>query len=367
MGAAEVYELNGAVTDDARVAGQMVILGSDAAVADDMLVAAHTLDSRDGSLIGGELRFASAQALLGGNVETSVWGAASAVRLSGDIGGDVTLDFGDTRADSVIPVMPSFGTSGTTYQFLIPLGLTVDDSAQISGELRYTSLIEARSGADVAPVRTTPATVTAAAPVPPYVTAAFDYARRVGTLLLVGALLLLARAGWVRRSAESVRSRYLHNAGWGLVAFFGFFVVALMLLVGTIALTSFAGWLTLGGLAAAIFGTGALADVSFILAFVLVVNYIAQVVVSVMAGRWILERIYPAWAEQPWAHLLVGVLLLAFLEAIPFLGFWVGLVVVMPVLGVLWDGARARLRRSEERRVKSEEVGTPAAGAPMAA
>lgn len=349
LGAAEVLEINGTVTDDIRVAAQTALLGEDAAIGDDAFIAAYTLQSLAGSSVGGNLGFATAQTALAGDVVHSVWGSSMAVRLAGDVGGDVTLELGDLQEATVLPFWPS--TSGATLPPLptTPVGLTVAEGAQVNGQLYYTSTLEATLGTTLAnmPIRTEPPVTSIAAPITQTTTVlsvALDYLRRVVTLLLVGVLVLGLRSVWVQQSAETIRTRYLHSAGWGIVAYIAFFVVAAILLIGVIALTSIAGGLTLGGLAATLLGIGTLTEAGYILAFLLVVNYIAQVVVSVMVGHWLLKRLYPAWAERPFVQLIVGVLLLAVLEAIPYVGMVVGWFVVLPVLGVLWETGRTFLR-----------------------
>ena len=74
----------------------------------------------------------------------------------------------------------------------------------------------------------------------------------------------------------------------------------------------------------------------------------------------------PAWAERPLAQLALGVLLLALVEMIPWVGGVVAWFVVLPVLGVIWDGASALLGRARPT-PSSPMVAPPAAGAPMSA
>ena len=72
------------------------------------------------------------------------------------------------------------------------------------------------------------------------------------------------------------------------------------------------------------------------LAFGLVVTYVSKIVVGFWGGRALLRSIKPEWAEKPIWSMLVGVLIVALLLAIPFLGglFW--LVFTLFGLGALW-------------------------------
>jgi cytoskeletal protein CcmA (bactofilin family) len=354
MGAAEVIHINGVVTDDMRIAGQAIVLEETAQVQDDAFVAAYLLENRAGSRVGGNLAFATAQTLLAGEVAESVWGSATGVRIDGVVGKDVTLDFTGVEPTTIIPTMPSFSGNVLPTFPVIPVGLTVNEGAKIEGQLHYTSTMEAAIDAALTtpPVRTVPpvtstGVITPAPVVPatsPAVTAFFDYVRRVTALLLAGLVLLGIRSTWVQQRSESVRTHYVTDLVRGLVAYIAFFVVAVLLFFVVIGVTIFAGRLTLGAVAVTFFGVGAVTEVGFILSFLLLVNFVAQVIMSVMIGRWLLARWYPAWAGRPIAQLSVGVLLIALLEAIPFVGGLVGLLIVLPVLGDLWEWGRTSLQ-----------------------
>ena len=75
--------------------------------------------------------------------------------------------------------------------------------------------------------------------------------------------------------------------------------------------------------------------------YIAFVAYMAQIVVSCMAGRWLLQRTQPAWAERPIIPLVVGLILYVILTAIPWLGGFVGLLVALLGMGALWDWGRA--------------------------
>src|SRR5205085_6447309 len=101
------------------------------------------------------------------------------------------------------------------------------------------------------------------------------------------------------------------------------------------------GYLTLGGLVAMIVSLGVLLNAALVVGYIAFVAYMAQIVVSCMAGRWLLQRTQPAWAERPIIPLVVGLILYVILTAIPWLGGFVGLLVALLGMGALWDWGRA--------------------------
>ena len=144
--------------------------------------------------------------------------------------------------------------------------------------------------------------------------------------------------------ADSVEARPLPNLLWGLVAFVAFVAAAITILMLTIALAIALGYLTLGGLAALIVGIGLLIDAALVIGYIAFVGYAAAVVIAYMAGRWLLRKVQPAWAERPIGPLAVGLILYSILTAIPWLGTLVGLLVTLLALGALWDWGRATIQ-----------------------
>jgi hypothetical protein len=125
----------------------------------------------------------------------------------------------------------------------------------------------------------------------------------------------------------------------------GFVVAVIMILILTIALAVMFGYLTLGGLAAMIVGLGMLVDVTLVLGGIAYLSFVAQVVIAYMAGRWLLQKVQPAWAERPVVPLAVGLIVYVMLRAVPGLGTLVGWLVVLLALGALWDWAQTTLQR----------------------
>jgi hypothetical protein len=175
------------------------------------------------------------------------------------------------------------------------------------------------------------------------------YFQRFVGLLLVGLLLLWLAPAWTRRLADSVEARPLPSLAWGLVAFVAFIAAVIAILILTIMLAIAFGYLTLGALAGLSVALGLLLDAALVIGYVAFVGYVAAVIVAFMAGRWLLRKAQPAWAERPLPPLAVGLILYIVLTAIPWLGTLVGLLVILLALGALWDWGRAMIQRQRPR------------------
>jgi hypothetical protein len=90
---------------------------------------------------------------------------------------------------------------------------------------------------------------------------------------------------------------------------------------------------------------GLLVNTMLVIGSIAFMSYVAQVLIAYMAGRWILQRVQPAWAERPVVPLVAGLILYIILRAIPVLGTLVGWLVVLLALGALWEWGRAAFRR----------------------
>jgi hypothetical protein len=105
------------------------------------------------------------------------------------------------------------------------------------------------------------------------------------------------------------------------------------------------GALTLSGLSVTVAFLGLLGIFVLVFGFTLAMAYVAQIIVSVLGGKLILEKVKPEWAEHKVWPLVLGVVLFALLTSIPVLGALVGLVVVLMGLGALWIFGRELFKK----------------------
>lgn len=339
--------ITGRVGDDVRAAGQAIMVGPSAQIGGDLAVAGMSLENQAGSNVSGDVLVGAYQALLAGTIGKDVRGGMSRLELRGAIGGDVDVAVnGDEGAFSPVQFSPAAQTPIPT----VHPNLMVADSARIGGKLIY----ESSAAATISPAAqvaggTTFNQVSAPQAATPARSPALTYLQRLAGLLLVGVLLLWLLPAWTRRLADNVETKPLPTLGWGLVAFVAFIAAVLGILIATIILAIIFGYLTLGGLVGMIISVGLLANATLVIGYIAFAAYIAQIVVSYMAGRWLLQHTQPAWVEWPIVPLALGLVLYVILRAIPVLGTLVGLFVVVLGLGALWEWGRATFTRPRAR------------------
>ena len=219
-------------------------------------------------------------------------------------------------------------------------GLTVEDGAQIEGDITYSSVAEARIGSRA---QVTGAIVQQAPKVQPEEEPSFG--SRVGAavrwlvvLFLLGSTLLWLFPDKVVGAADTLVARPTGSLGWGLVALLGFPIAMLLVLVLTAVLTMAFGMLSLGPGAALVLVVGLLAELALAAKLWVAVFYLAPALVSFVGGRWLLKG-KSAVERSRYLGLLVGLIILAALILIPFLGAAVRLFVVIVGVGAgaLWS------------------------------
>ncbi|WP_298582798.1 polymer-forming cytoskeletal protein [uncultured Kocuria sp.] len=353
MAAAQTVVIEGTVGDDARVASQVLLLGEQARVADDLVTAGYSLETRPGAEIGGDVLLGAYQALLAGTIDGDVTAGAAALALAGAIGGDVQADVGS--ADEVGAAWAP--TTGVTVPQVDP-GLTVTDAARLDGDLSYRSGTEAAiaPGAEIAGEVVYDPVVVEEDPAAPAGPLALLIAglRLFVTLFVVGLLALWLLPRTLNGAAGTLRSRPWLSLGWGALAVAGTAVALLAVLVVSILLAIALGWLTLAGLAAAVVATGVVLDLVLVLGLVLAVALLAPVVVGYTTGGLLLRDPAPAGFGKRVLALALGLLIYVLLRAVPFLGPVVALLVALFGVGALvvwaWDAARrGRARRRADR------------------
>jgi cytoskeletal protein CcmA (bactofilin family) len=350
IGAGQSVEIGGEVDDDVRIAGQALLLSEDASVGDDLIAAAYSLQNEPESNVGGTLWYAGYQALLAGTVGEDLAGAANALTLGGEIGGDADVDV-DGEEGGAAP--PAFVPVPQVPIPTVEPGLTLTDSALIGGNLTYQSSTEAqidpgaRIEGDVVreerPVEEEEATRS------PVAETVLEALRSLVSLVLVGLLLMWLAPGWIRRRAYTVLDRPLASLGWGLLGLIAFLILGMVIVLVTILLAIVLGLLTLGGLVALVIILGLLAEAALVLIFLITTNYLAQIIVGFVAGVLLLESVLPGRGAGRFLPLVVGLIVYVILRAVPVLGPIVGLIVVLLGLGALLIWVWTTVRRGHTR------------------
>jgi cytoskeletal protein CcmA (bactofilin family) len=360
IAAGQSISVRGKVADDARIAGMALTLDSTAQVGDDVVAAGFSIEDKKGSSVGGDFIYGGYQALLAGDVAQDLTVGVGGLQLSGSVGGDVKAEVGEAEEGPPPTFFMSFMPDVPTMPS-VPMGLTVDEGAQIGGKLDYTSASEwSIPGGVVAGAITRhepEIEVEEEVVVSPARRAAdwfLRHLRQLVTLLLVGLLMVWVVPGWTEKATGALRARPLPSLGWGVVSIAAFIFALLILLIVTILIAVIFGVITLGGLAGTTAWTGVLTIALLVFFFSIAVTYVTKVLVSFLGGRLILARLKPDWAEGRIWPLVVGVVLFIIITAIPILGWLVKLVVVLLGLGALWLLGRDIYRQRRAVPVETE-------------
>jgi hypothetical protein len=167
--------------------------------------------------------------------------------------------------------------------------------------------------------------------------------RQYVSVLVVGLLLLWLAPRLLRGAADAVRQRPLASFGIGIVALIGVAVGLVVVLIVTILLTILLALLGLGPLAGATVFAGivAMAIIAFLL--FLALTFGAPAAVGLGLGR-LLFRDGGSFGRA-FAALALGVLVVVLVAAIPVVGGWLQLLLVLLGLGALvlaWLSRRSR-------------------------
>jgi cytoskeletal protein CcmA (bactofilin family) len=344
IAAGQSVVINGKVMDDARIAGAVLQVGDKASIGDDLISAGASLEVKKGSQVGGDLVVGTGQALLAGDVANNVLAGAGSLELRGNIGGNVKAEVGDPNQDTGgSPMSMFFPKSEVPIPNVLP-GFTISENAKIKGNLEYTQTKDIQIPANVVGgkvTRTQPVADPAAVPVQPTpaeaaMTWMFDLLRTIATLVIIGLFLGWLAPTFTKTLTDKIQTKPAASFGWGLVSFAAFFFAILLVIVVMVIGGILFGMLTLGGLTATIIWLGILAIFALAIFFVLATAFITKITVAWLGGKLILTRINPALAENKFAPLILGVVILALLMAIPFIGWIFSTLAVLMGLGAIW-------------------------------
>ena len=164
----------------------------------------------------------------------------------------------------------------------------------------------------------------------------FDLLRSIVTLILFGLLLVWLAPAFTKSVMDKLQSTPAASLGWGVVSYAAFFFTLLVIFTAMIIGGLVFGALTLHGVSGTIVWVSILLIFALIIGFVLVTAFFTKIVVAWLGGKWILGRFNPALAEHKVWPLVLGVVIVALVTALPFIGWIVGLTVMFLVRGALW-------------------------------
>ena len=332
--AAQAIVINGKVGDDVRMAGQVLKVDDQASIGDDVFAAGFSLETTEQSSIKGEMVYAGYQALLAGNVGENLTMGLVNCEISGGVDGDVDLSVATDQtgaqayiAGSPLPIpLPQ-----------VPPGLTIRATTKIAGDLEYESPEQADIPAEaqvVGEMDYEPKAVGETPPLTPTEKVSSSLSK-YGALFVVGLGVLLVTPTWVRGVSDNVRTRPFTCLGLGAAGIASCIVLPLIMLLTMIALAVITGFVQLTGLIPVVIVLGLSCIGMLLVSFWFSTAYLAKIVLSFVAGSWLLGLAKPTIRENRFLALFVGVVLLALISSVPYLGFIVGWMVVVLGLGAL--------------------------------
>jgi cytoskeletal protein CcmA (bactofilin family) len=336
IAAGQSIVITGKVVDDARIAAQVIKIHKNAVIGDDLIAAAFSLEITEGCRIESNLVYAGYQALLNGDIGNDVKAGVANCEIAGHVGGDVDLSVdGDQAGGQAYAAGSSLPVSLPN----VPAGLTISETARIDGELTYRSPDEANiaSEANITGELTHELTQNQVQVQTP-AEKAWSIFGEFATLLIIGLFVLLIAPAWMRRMTDNIKSRPLASLSLGVAGIVGFIILMLAALIGTIALAVIAGSIKLTGLIPVFVILGLAGSAMLAISFWFFTVYLAEIVFSVVAGRWLLGFTKTAISENRFLAFVVGLLPFTLLSNLPYVGTVVGWLAVLFGLGalVLW-------------------------------
>jgi cytoskeletal protein CcmA (bactofilin family) len=368
--------VNGVVADSVHFVGPILELGANTRLSNangDVLALSLGTTIERGAQIPDALIAAGYQLTIEGNVggDTHFWG--NALRVAGAIEGDIDASVGDSQSLGVAEVQALL----TVLPFNVDLerpGLRVDQDAEIQGQLRYSAPSEGIINSPLAE----PAQFTMVSPQPDLaqIAAIAEEPEDAGrelilfgnrilsefiTLGIIGLFLLRFVPSIMPSLTRTLSFRVVPNLGVGFTAaFLSVPVWLLSLFVGGLIL-----WLVLMlrlselSLVAAVL----LSAFNLVLGilFYVVIVFVSRLVMCMWIGRWLLRRFSRTVGGRsaPYIQLLLGTAILAFLSALPTIGWWLSLLLAFAGLGWLIANGQSVLQFAPimaGRRVESPRI-----------
>jgi len=279
--------INGDVTGDVRTAGGQVTLNG--AIGEDLLVSGGQVTLAGGGAVAGDAIASGGTIALNGSVEGSVEGSAGTYTRTGTIGGSEN-----------VRISAGLGEDG---------GVVADPT----------------TGDRLA-----------------------DALRHFVVLVIIGGLLLLVLPRVIRGPTETLRTRPLLSLGGGFLAWIGYILFVIVLILAAVLLAIVLGLVQLGALAAIEIVAAVLALLTGSFVFWIAVAFLADIVVGFALARLVAPA-DPAAGNQ-WRELGLlagGVAVVVLVTSLPVIGGLAKLAVVLFGLGAVtvaawrwWRGPR---------------------------
>lgn len=310
--------LNGPVTGSVYIGAATLVVGPEASVGRDVSFVGAMFETNETSAIGRDLNIITLDSKMAGDTGRDVNALVGPLRL-GMVIYQFIQDQGwlpkstglDIRSPAGQPVM---GT-GLMLQSLRPLVLIAAPAHELGQQPPQQS-----SGVDAEQWQ------------------AWGIAllRNIAALLIVGLLAVWLIPAQLIYSSEQPRSRPWRSLLTGfLVLLLGWLVLLITLLL-VLGVAFFLFWISLPNLGFLVGSLGAMAVGLAAVIYWFSIYFFSKVIVAFLLGRTIFAKSTWKYAQGNVVPLLVGVILLALIVSIPYLGWVVSVISTMFGLGALW-------------------------------
>ncbi|QPC84509.1 hypothetical protein G4Y79_09075 [Phototrophicus methaneseepsis] len=279
--------------------------------------------------------------------EINFWG--STLQIGGPVMGDVYATVGDPLSSnsSVETILLPFNFDVT----LADPGLTITDDGRVAGSLEYYAPAPGRINGSidgtekyVAPAPVALPTFEEPATIANYLRSAFQEGT---SLFVVGVAAVLLAAGSLNAPLYRIRRRPFASLSVGLLTFIISFPVVLIFILLSLLLVIFLLLVNLDALAVLMTFVLSVVNIGGATVFYLTAIFVARALFALAIGRS-LARIF--WARNglhvnPYAALLMGVVILALLVTLPFVGWIINAVSLFLGLGGILTVILERIQR----------------------
>ncbi|MGV8026701.1 MAG: hypothetical protein AB2L18_09110 [Anaerolineaceae bacterium] len=342
-------KLDGNISGSAVSAGESILLDNNTVVGRNLYFAGYQGNISEGASIGMDVYGGANQIIMNGTVARDLTAGVNTFELRGSIGRNASIQLG-TDSKNIDPSL--YSARMNYYPASLPAGLRFYEGASVGNNLTYeaTENMDAQlqdyvQGTIVFNQITAANTTLAKTGTSPsrgaWLMSDFSHFRVASSFSkMISYFALGALAFWLAKK-QVVRVRESGIAfpgkafGWGFVAIL-VGMMSLILVPGTfILLGILLGVISLGGLLFTWYGVvGLMIALAFTL-FFLVVFTLSKVVAAYVFGSWLMQDVFKTKTQNRWIDLLVGVLFYVILNAIPYVGWVVGLAASLYGTGTL--------------------------------
>jgi cytoskeletal protein CcmA (bactofilin family) len=345
--AAQQTELGGKVRS-----GREVTIPAAETVQGDLIASAGTV--RVDGRVDGDLVASGGQVIVAGTVTGDVLVGAGSTTISGEVGGDVRAGAGQARIEGRVGEDVTLGVGQATVTSEARIG---GDLIFGAGRMQMDGTVEGNvlgstgnytRGGSIEGSERVNVEQPEPAQEPTLADRAVDAVQRYVSLLVVGVLLLWLLPRVLRGAADAARGRPLVSFGLGILGFVGVIVALVLVVLVTVLVAVVLGLLGLGSLAGMTALGGLLVTLLIVFLFVLAVGFAAQATVGLALGRLLVRGEGRSSFLGRLGVLALGVLVVVLVAAIPVVGGWLEVLLVLLGLGALLLMARPGRRQLAE-------------------